>query len=97
MGPDTSIYIIKDLEEALLLNNRPHYGLVTSIFTRSRKKYEAVLQNAQTGLINWNVGTIQSSGKLPFGGLKQSGNHRPVGLFTPLLCAIPTACLEKSR
>jgi len=94
-GPDTAVYLVKDLAEALELNNRSRYGLVTSVFSRSKIKFEKVLASAQTGIVNWNVGTVRSSARLPFGGLKQSGNNRPAGSFTPYLATIPTASLEK--
>ncbi|MGH7198056.1 MAG: aldehyde dehydrogenase family protein [Candidatus Omnitrophota bacterium] len=95
LGPDAAICVVKDLEEAIALNNRSRYGLVVSIFTRSRKNYETLLWQAQNGLVHWNVATVQSSSRLPFGGLKRSGNNRPAGFFAPYLCTIPTASLEK--
>ena len=42
-------------------------------------------------MINWNAPTVGSSSRLPFGGLKGSGNHRPAGLFSTLYCAYPVA------
>lgn len=95
LGPDAAIYVVKNIEEAIALNNRPRYGLVASVFTRSRKNYEKALSEAQNGLVHWNVATVQSSSRLPFGGLKRSGNNRPAGFFAPYLCTIPTASLEK--
>ncbi len=94
-GPDAAIYIVRNMEEALRLNNRSHYGLVSSLFSKSRKNFARVLSEAETGIVNWNVGTVRSSARLPFGGLKRSGNNRPAGSFTPYLCVVPTASLEK--
>lgn len=94
-GPDAAIYVVKNLEEAIQINNRPKYGLVTSVFTASRKNYEKVLSQAQTGIINWNASTVRSSSRLPFGGLKRSGNNRPAGFFTPYLATVPTSSIEK--
>jgi succinylglutamic semialdehyde dehydrogenase len=95
LGPDAAIYVVKNIEEAIALNNRPRYGLVASVFTRSRKNFGRILREAENGLVHWNVSTVQSSSRLPFGGLKRSGNDRPAGFFTPYLCTIPTASLEK--
>lgn len=95
LGPDTAVYIVRSLEEAIRINNRSRYGLVTSVFTRSRRNFEKVLNTAQNGLIHWNVATVRSSARLPFGGLKRSGNDRPVGIFSSYLCTIPTASMEK--
>jgi succinylglutamic semialdehyde dehydrogenase len=40
-----------------------------------------------------NTGTAGASGKLPFGGLGLSGNHRPAGSFSADYCAYPVASL----
>lgn len=95
LGPDTALYVVDNLDEAIRINNRPRYGLVASVFTKSRMNFEKVLRDAENGLVNWNVSTTRSSGRLPFGGLKRSGNNRPAGFFSPYLCTIPTASLEK--
>jgi succinylglutamic semialdehyde dehydrogenase len=97
LGPDTAVYVVQSLEEAIALSNRPRYGLVTSVFTRSRKRFEEVFRRAESGVVHWNVATVRSSSRLPFGGLKRSGNHRPAGFFTPYLATIPTATIERVR
>ncbi|MBI4358586.1 MAG: aldehyde dehydrogenase family protein [Candidatus Omnitrophica bacterium] len=94
-GPDVAIYEVKNLEEAIRLNNASRYGLVSSVFTKSRPKFEQVLKEAETGLVHWNVGTTRSSGRLPFGGLKRSGNARPAGFFSPYLSTFPIASVER--
>ena len=96
LGPDAAIYSVKNLDEAVRLNNRPRYGLVTSVFTASDASFRKVFEEAETGVVNWNAATVRSSGRLPFGGLKRSGNNRPAGFFTPFLCTIPTASLERN-
>ncbi len=95
LGPDAAIYIVDSLDEAIAINNRTRYGLVVSVFTKSRANFEKVLRGAENGLVNWNVSTTRSSGRLPFGGLKRSGNNRPAGFFSPYLCTIPTSSLER--
>lgn len=95
LGPDAAIYAVRDLDEAIALNNRPRYGLVTSVFTRSYLAQKKVLRQAQSGLVNMNASTVNSSSLLPFGGLKRSGNDRPAGFFTGLLCSVPTSVLAR--
>jgi succinylglutamic semialdehyde dehydrogenase len=95
LGPDAAIYLVDNLDEAIALNNRSRYGLVTSIFTRSYSAQKKALREAQTGLVNINASTVNSSSLLPFGGLKRSGNNRPAGFFTGLLCALPTSVLSR--
>lgn len=96
LGPDVAIYTVKTIEEAIRLNNRPRYGLVASVFTRSRAGFEKVFRAAENGLIHWNAGTVRSSARLPFGGMKRSGNGRPAGFFSSYICTVPTASIQKS-
>ena len=96
-GPDIAVYLAKGNDEAVSLNNEVPYGLITSVFTRSRKTFERLLPKIDTGMVNWNRGTIFSSGKLPFGGTKASGSFKPAGLFSPYYCTVPVAVLKDTR
>jgi succinylglutamic semialdehyde dehydrogenase len=46
------------------------------------------------GVVNWNAPTVGASGRLPFGGLKRSGNHRPAALSSTSYCAAPVAVMR---
>ncbi len=96
-GPDAAIYICKDDEEAVALNNEVSYGLVTAVFTRNKARFEKIFKKLDTGLVNFNRGTIYSTGKLPFGGTKGSGSFKPTGLFSTYYCTYPVAVLDDSR
>lgn len=96
-GPDVAVYLAKNDEEALYLNNEVPYGLITAVFTRSHARFRKLLPRIDTGMVNFNRGTIFSSGKLPFGGTKASGSFKPAGLFSPYYCTYPVAVLEDSR
>jgi succinylglutamic semialdehyde dehydrogenase len=96
-GPDAAIYIVKNEAEAVALNNEVPYGLVTSVFTKSKPRFEKLFPKLDTGLVNYNRGTIYSSGKLPFGGTKASGSFKPTGLFSTLYCTYPVAVMNDSR
>ncbi len=96
-APDVAIYLIRGDEEAAALNNEVPYGLITSVFTRNLKRFEKLYPKLDTGMINWNRGTIFSSGKLPFGGTKASGSFKPAGLFSPAYCTYPVAVLQDRR
>ncbi|MBI3318730.1 MAG: aldehyde dehydrogenase [Candidatus Omnitrophica bacterium] len=96
-GPDVQILLAKNEEEMVHLNNEVPYGLITSVFTRSRSRFERAFARIDTGMVNFNRGTIFSSGKLPFGGTKASGSFKPAGLFSPYYCTTPVALLEDRR
>ena len=96
-GPDAAIYIAKNEDEMVALNNEVSYGLVTAVFTRSRARFEKLFPRLDTGLVNFNRGTIHSSGRLPFGGTKSSGSFKPAGLFSTFYCTYPVAVLDDQR
>lgn len=93
-GPNVAVYTVEDLDEALQINNSTGYGLVTSIFSKDKKIYDHVLEQARSGLVNWNRTTNGASSKLPFGGRDKSGNDRPTSTFAVYYCTVPVACLE---
>jgi succinylglutamic semialdehyde dehydrogenase len=93
-GPNVGIYTADSLEQAIEMANGTNYGLALSIFTKDRAKYEAVLADADVGILNWNRSTVGASSKLPFGGSKKSGNDRPSGHFAINYCTVPMANLE---
>lgn len=93
-GPEAAIHPIDDLTEAIAAVNDSDYGLVASVFSKSRAAFDHATGRVRTGLLNWNKGTIGASGKLPFGGLGKSGNDRPAGLAASVYCTVPQAHLE---
>jgi len=90
-GPDLAIYAIDDLDHGIAMANAVDYGLTAGVFTRDAATFERCAARIEAGVINWNAPTVGSSSRLPFGGLKRSGNHRPAGVFSSLYCAYPIA------
>jgi succinylglutamic semialdehyde dehydrogenase len=96
-APDTCIYTVDTLEEAMALADDTDFGLACSIFTAKRADYLEVVRSVRCGVINWNRSTVGASSKLPFGGLKGSGNGHPAALFSTLYCTYPVASLEDDK
>ena len=92
-GPFLRISVVNSYQEALEQANATRYGLAASLFTRNQATIEHFMRHAKAGCVNINNGTAGASSKLPFGGLGQSGNHRPAGSFSLDYCAFPTAGL----
>ena len=93
-GPDLAVFDAPDEDAAIALANSTEYGLAASVHTRSREAFERCLSRIECGVVNWNAPTVGASGRLPFGGLRRSGNHRPAGLHSTLYCAAPVAVMS---
>ena len=83
-----------DLEHGIAALNDSDYGLAASLFSRDRGAFERARGRVAVGVLNWNRGTVGASGRLPFGGLRKSGNDRPAGILSAVYCTFPQAHLE---
>ena len=90
-GPGLHVEAVSDDAEAFDVLARSPYGFATSVFTADSDRFETYLDEVETGILNWNRSTNQASPRLPFSGLKKSGNHRPAGAFAPRNLAVPVA------
>ncbi len=95
-GPLLRLSRARDFDDALAQANATRYGLASAIFTRDSSLTGRFLNESRAGCVNINTGTAGASGKLPFGGLGHSGNHRPAGSFSLDYCAYPVASLVES-
>jgi len=96
-APDSCLYTVDSLDEAIALANHTEYGLACSIFTARESAYHEVVRGVHAGVINWNRSTVGASSKLPFGGLKASGNGHPSAVFATLYCTYVVASLEDDK
>ena len=90
-GPDLHVEVIADDDEAFEVLARSPFGFAASVFTADATRFEAFLSELEMGVLNWNRSTNQASPRLPFSGLKKSGNHRPAGAFAPRNLVSPVA------
>lgn len=93
-GPNCFFIPYDDIEEAIKIANSTQYGLAASIFTRNPEIYQLCVRDIESGLINLNRSTVGASARLPFGGLKNSGNHRPAAVSMIDHCVGTVASLE---
>jgi|LNFM01.1.fsa_nt_gb succinylglutamic semialdehyde dehydrogenase len=82
------------VERAIQRANATRFGLAAAVFTQSLERFRSIADELSAGIVNWNRGTVGSSSRLPFGGVGDSGNHRPAGLYSALYCADPVAELH---
>lgn len=92
-GPDIALYAVDDDEAAVALANRSRFGLIAGVYTASEQRFRAAAEELRVGIIHWNRATAGASGRLPFGGVGDSGNHRPAGILAGATCTHPVSIL----
>ncbi len=93
-GPNLALEVVDDLDHAVARANASPYGLSASVMTRDPSRFEHAWTELRYGCVNWNAATCGASSRLPFGGTRRSGNHRPAALFSTLYCTYPVATME---
>ncbi len=93
-GPNVTFIPYDTIEEAIKIANATEYGLAASVFTKDPEIFKMCVEEIDSGLINFNRSTVGASAKLPFGGVKNSGNYRPAALTTIDACVYQMASLE---
>ncbi|OJA05251.1 succinylglutamate-semialdehyde dehydrogenase [Halomonas sp. QHL1] len=93
-GPLLKIHRYSDWDEALQLANNTRYGLSAGLIGGDRADWDDFLLRIRAGIVNWNRQTTGASGDAPFGGVGDSGNHRPSAFYAADYCAYPVASME---
>ncbi len=93
-GPNCFFVPYDDIEEAIKIVNSTDYGLAASVFTQNPDLYKLCLQDIDAGLINLNRSTVGATARLPFGGVKNSGNYHPAAVSMIDHCVSTVASLE---
>lgn len=95
-GPLLQLYWVADFDQAIRRAADTRYGLAAGLFGGDEAMFERFRQRVPAGVINWNAPTTGASGRLPFGGVGASGNHRPAGYYTIDYCNDPVASLIRN-
>lgn len=93
-GPLLQVIRYEQLMDAIHSANNTRYGLSAGIFSDNPEDYELFLQHSRAGIVNWNKPITGASSAAPFGGIGDSGNHRPSAYFAADYCAYPVASVE---
>lgn len=78
-GPAAAILRVKDVEQALEVANGLDYGLGAALWTGDLQRAHALARRIEAGAVFVN-GLVASDPRLPFGGIKQSGYGRELGV-----------------
>jgi succinate-semialdehyde dehydrogenase/glutarate-semialdehyde dehydrogenase len=79
-GPVASLYKFQTHDEMLAIANAPAYGLGASIWTAEDHEIELCARRVESGQLFVN-GLVASDPGVPFGGVKDSGYGRELGLY----------------
>ncbi|GHA94377.1 succinylglutamate-semialdehyde dehydrogenase [Modicisalibacter luteus] len=93
-GPLLKVHRYRDWNEAIALANDTRYGLAAGLIGGSRDDWNDFLLRIRAGIVNWNRQTTGASSDAPFGGIGDSGNHRPSAYYAADYCAYPIASME---
>ena len=92
-GPLLQVIRVADFDAALNEANNTRFGLAAGLISDDASLFERFEAEVRAGVLNWNRQTTGASGAAPFGGVGQSGNHRPAGYYAADYSAWPMASL----
>ncbi|GAA3895052.1 succinylglutamate-semialdehyde dehydrogenase [Halomonas cibimaris] len=93
-GPLLTVQRYAGWDEAIRLANNTRYGLSAGLIGGEQADWDDFLLRIRAGIVNWNRQTTGASGDAPFGGVGDSGNHRPSAYYAADYCAYPVASME---
>ncbi len=93
-APDLAVIVVDSLDQAIAVANDTEFGLSAAVFTSSEDAFEQCVDEVRVGVLHWNRSSAGASGRLPFGGIRASGNHRPAGILMGQSCTYPLAVLR---
>jgi succinylglutamic semialdehyde dehydrogenase len=93
-APILTIRRAATFDGALALANDTRFGLSAGLISDDAALWDRFLNRIRAGVVNWNRPTTGAAGSAPFGGLGDSGNHRPSAYYAADYCAYPVASFE---
>ncbi len=93
-APVLRVRRVADVDAAIRHANATRFGLSAGLVTVDDALWQRFLVEARAGVVNCNRPTTGAAGSTPFGGLDESGNHRPSAYYAADYCACPVASFE---
>lgn len=96
-GPVLQLWREDDFDAAIARARATRFGLSSALIGGTRERFDQFRRAMRAGVVNWNRPTNGASSAQPFGGLGDSGNHRPSAYYAADYCAVPVAGMEQDR
>ena len=93
-GPLLQVIRVADFAAALQVANQTSYGLAAGLLSDDAGLWQQFQRCIRAGVVNWNRPTTGAASTAPFGGIGNSGNHRPSAYYAADYCAYPVASIE---
>ncbi len=93
-APFLSITRVPTFHAAIAAANATRYGLSAGLISDDPANWDRFIRRIRAGVVNFNRPTTGAAGDMPFGGLGDSGNHRPSAWYAADYCAYPVASFE---
>ena len=93
-GPLLQVIRVDDFDAAIREANNTSYGLSAGLICDKPELYQKFQTQIRAGVLAWNRPLTGASSHLPFGGIGNSGNHRPGGYFAADYAVYAVASLE---
>ncbi|MEO8722129.1 MAG: succinylglutamate-semialdehyde dehydrogenase [Sphingobium sp.] len=96
-APLLQVIRVADFEAAICAANDTKFGLTAGLISEDDTHWAQFLSRVRAGIVNRNRPTTGASSTMPFGGVGQSGNHRPSAYYAADYCAYPVASFEAKQ
>ncbi|XJJ67421.1 succinylglutamate-semialdehyde dehydrogenase [Novosphingobium sp. BL-8A] len=93
-APVVQVTRVPDFDAAMAAANATRFGLSAGLISGDDALWDRFVLESRAGVVNRNRPTTGAAGSMPFGGLGDSGNHRPSAFYAADYCAYPVASFE---
>lgn len=93
-APMLQIHRADSFPAAIALAKDTRYGLSAGLIDGDEARWRHFRREIRAGVVNRNRPTTGAASDMPFGGLGESGNHRPGAYYAADYCAYPVASFE---